>query len=307
MSDNRNRGRRVEQLVNDIENLQQAIKEAVADARKHDNKSIEFLNKVARERGFQTLDEYIADSISKLTPEDKERYRKMKEELERKDEGVDISLKVGAGMTGVGIISVSLSLFFQRQLVFVAFRAIAVGLLKLITGQATAGLAILRGARNIFKSVVNGQATVGKAATAFKALKTLGKFLSILGIIIETATLVFDLVDGAKQRAQLQQATKELCVARFQVKKTQQYTRATLDTLQKLVADGTITQAKANELVKKKIDEWIPNLKKSIDSIKDKEIYDGLKKFDTDRQAWTNEDPSYDYIQAEIKKINDKS
>ncbi|PFH49013.1 hypothetical protein AMATHDRAFT_5265 [Amanita thiersii Skay4041] len=215
--------------------------------------------------------------------------------------------------------TISISLLFQRQLVFVAFRAIAVGLFKLITGQATAGLAILRGARNVFKSVVHGQVNVGKAATAFKVLKTLGKFLSVLGIIIDTATLVFDLVDGAKQRAQLQEATKELCVARFQVKKTQQYTRvmlffasdakATLDyreTLQQLVRERVITQQHADTQVKRKIDEWIPKLKTSIDSVKDQEIYNDLRTFDNSRQAWTNEDPSQTYIQEKIGEINNR-
>ncbi|PFH45683.1 hypothetical protein AMATHDRAFT_8813 [Amanita thiersii Skay4041] len=320
--DNTNRGNRVDQLASDIEHLQSQVQQDVDQAKQHDEKAIEFLNKIIKARGFKTLDELVAEAEKKLSKEDRDKYRQMKNDVQNLDDNVKLALNVGSGIMGLGAIAglsaAALGLLSGRQLVMVGFRMIAIGLLKLISGQVDTGLKILKAAGGIFSKLLKGEAVVGKAATAFRVLKVFGKVLAILGIIIDVGTLIWDVIEESKQRDQLRNATKELCVARVQVKMTQNYARATLffssdaratldyaNELQELVRDGDMTQERANKKVDDKINKWIPKLKESIDAITDKSTYDDLKKFDSDRTSWTNEDPDYNYIIDKLKNIKD--
>ncbi|PFH45684.1 hypothetical protein AMATHDRAFT_71236 [Amanita thiersii Skay4041] len=322
--DNTNRGNRVDQLASDIEHLQSQVKQDVEDAKKHDEKAIAFLNTVLKARGFKTLDDLIAEAEKKLSQEDRDKYRQMKNDVQQLDDNVKLALNVGSGIMGLGAVAglsaAAIGLLCNRQLVMVGFRMIAVGLVKLIAGETELGLKILKTAASAFSKFLKGEALVGKAATAFRVLKVLGKVLAILGILIDVGTLIWDVVEESKQRDQLRDATKELCVARLQVKMTQNYARATLffssdaratldyaNDLQELVKEGDITQKRADEKVDDKINKWIPKLKESIDAITDKSTYDDLKKFDSDRTSWTNEDPDYNYIIDKLKNIKDSN
>ncbi|PFH45018.1 hypothetical protein AMATHDRAFT_10195 [Amanita thiersii Skay4041] len=322
--DNENRGNRVEQLASDIEHFQEQVKQDVEDGKNHDERAIEYLNKLAKERGFKSLDDLIAEAESKLSQEDRDKYREMKNKVQELDDNVKLALTVGSGVMGIGAISglsaEALGLLCNRQLVMVGFRMIAIGLLKLVAGETEVGLKLLSVAADAFSKILKGESLVGKAATAFKVLKVLGRVLAVLGVIIDVVTFVIDFVEESKQRDTLREATKELCVARVQVQMTKDYSRATLffsadaratldyaDTLQGLVDDGTITQEKADEKLAEKIDEWIPKLKEAIEGVTEQSAYDSLKTFDDSRTSWTNEDPDYDYILEKIKNIQDES
>ncbi|PFH45677.1 hypothetical protein AMATHDRAFT_8807 [Amanita thiersii Skay4041] len=320
--DNINRGNRVDQLASDIEHLQSQIKQDVEDAKKHDEQAIEYLNKIIKARGFKTLDELVAEAEKRLSQEDRDKYREMKNDVQHLDDNVKLALNVGSGVMGLGAIcglsAAAIGLLSSRQLVMIGFRMIAIGLLKLITGELETGLKILKAAGRVFSKLLKGEALVGKAATAFRVFKVLGKVLAILGILVDVGTLVWDVIEESKQRDQLRDATKELCVARVQVKMTQAYARATLffsadarstldhaNDLQELVKEGDMTQARADKKLEEKINEWIPKLKKNIDAITDQSTYDDLRKFDSERTSWTDEDPGYDYIIDKLKNIQD--
>ncbi|PFH45682.1 hypothetical protein AMATHDRAFT_71233 [Amanita thiersii Skay4041] len=314
---------RVDQLASDIEHLQSQIEQDIEQARNYDERAIAYLDKILKARGFKTLDDLIAEAESKLRKEDRDKYCHMKNIVQHLDDDIKLALNVGSGLMGLGAISglsaAALGLLCCRQLVMVGFRMIAIGLIRLISGQAETGSEILKAAASIFSEVLKGDALVGKAATAFKVLKVFGKVLAILGILIDAETLIWD-VEETKQRDQLQKATKELCVSRLQIKMTQKYARvtmffssdakATLDytnELQELVDSGVMTQAKVNQKVDDKINKWIPKLKQSIDAVTEKSTYDDLKKFDTNRNSWTNEDPDYDCIIDKLKSIKDSN
>ncbi|PFH45769.1 hypothetical protein AMATHDRAFT_71107 [Amanita thiersii Skay4041] len=231
-----------------------------------------------------------------------------------------MALNVGSGIMGLGAISglsaQALSLLCNRQLVMVGFRVIAIGVVKLIGGEIDAGLKLLKAAAGVFSKILKGESLVGKAATAFKVLKVVGKVLAVLGVVIDVVTFAIDLIEESKQRDNLREATKELCVARVQMQMTQDYARTTLffsadaratldyaDTLQELVDDGTITQDAADKKVNDKIDQWIPKLGEGIDGITEKSAYDSLTTFDNSRTSWTNEDPDYNFILNKLQSI----
>ncbi|PFH45678.1 hypothetical protein AMATHDRAFT_71232 [Amanita thiersii Skay4041] len=320
--DNINRGNRVDQLAGDIEHFQLQIKQDVEQAKQHDEQAIEYLNKIIKARGFKTLDELVAEAEKKLSPADRDKFRQMKNDVQHLDDNIKLALNVGSGLLGLGAIcgltSAVLGLLSGRQLVMVGFRMIAIGLLKLITGEVETGLKMLEIVKDLFSELLKGEALVGKAATAFRVLKVVGKVLAVLGVIVDVAVLIWDVVEESKQRDQLRDATKELCVSRLQVRMTQNYARATLffssdaratfdyaNELQELVTDGDITQARANQRVNDWINRWIPKLKQSIDVITDQSTYEDLVDFDNGRTSWTNEDPKYDYIIDKLKNIKD--
>ncbi|PFH45936.1 hypothetical protein AMATHDRAFT_8459 [Amanita thiersii Skay4041] len=318
--DNINRGNRVDQLASDIEHFQLQVKQDVDDAKAHDQKAIEFLNKIIKIHGFRTLEELIAEAESKLSPEDRDKYRQMKNDVAILDANISLALTVGAGITGlgaaIGLTGQALSFLWNRQLVMVGFRVIAVGLVKLVSGQVDLGLKLLKAAAGIFSNTLEGQSLVGKAATALKVFKVLGKVLAVLGVVIDVLTFVIDFIEASKQRDTLRQATHELCVDRVQVQMIQDYTRATLFfsadaratldfalTLQGLVDDGYISQDIVDAKVNEKIAEWIPKLGQTINSITERSAYDSLAAFDKSRSSWTNEDPNFHYIYDKLKNI----
>ncbi|PFH46611.1 hypothetical protein AMATHDRAFT_7591 [Amanita thiersii Skay4041] len=202
-------------------------------------------------------------------------------------------------------------------MVMVGFRMIAVGLVTLITGEAGLGLKILKTAASVFSKLFKGEALVRKAATAFRVSKVMVRVLAVLGTVTDHEVPSWDIIEESKQCEQLGDAIKELCVARLQVKMTQNYSRTTLffsadaratldyaNDLQDLVEEKDITQKKADEKVDDRINKWIPRLKESIDAITDESTYDDLKKLDSEHGiSCTDEDSDYNYIIDKLKNL----
>ncbi|PFH45681.1 hypothetical protein AMATHDRAFT_8811 [Amanita thiersii Skay4041] len=84
--DDVSRGNRVEQLASDIQHLQSKVKQKVEDAKEHDKKAIEYLNKIIKPRGFKTLDELVVEVEKKLSKEDKDNYLQMKNNVQHLDD-----------------------------------------------------------------------------------------------------------------------------------------------------------------------------------------------------------------------------
>ncbi|PFH45680.1 hypothetical protein AMATHDRAFT_8810 [Amanita thiersii Skay4041] len=81
----------------------------------------------------------------------------------------------------------------------VGFRMIAIGLVKLISGQIEIGLKPLTAASAGLTKILKGENLVGKSATAFTVAKVLGMTLTILGVIVDIRTVVWDVVEESKQ------------------------------------------------------------------------------------------------------------
>ncbi|KAF8650922.1 hypothetical protein AX16_005020 [Volvariella volvacea WC 439] len=307
--DNRNRADRVNQLAADIAQIQTQVKEAVEDAHKQDEYAVQLLDVFAKQRGFKTLDELVKDAEAQLSPEDKQKYNDMKKELQNKDDRIDLAIKSTLGYIGTGL---AISALFQRSLLRVSLHAIGLGLVKIFTGQFGVGVDVLRAASRILGSVLKGEYLAGSVATAFKVFKVAGQILSVLGIALDAIVLIYEIVDGAKQREELRKAIKELCLRRLTTKKIQQYTRVTLqfatdvsaaisytNSIQELVLDGTIPQSTVDKKVRDKLAALGPKIEKAVNEVDDASVYAMLQQLDSSRFSWTNEDPSF----AEIMRM----
>ncbi|KAF8650921.1 hypothetical protein AX16_005020 [Volvariella volvacea WC 439] len=314
--DNRNRADRVNQLAADIAQIQTQVKEAVEDAHKQDEYAVQLLDVFAKQRGFKTLDELVKDAEAQLSPEDKQKYNDMKKELQNKDDRIDLAIKSTLGYIGtglkVGLTGLAISALFQRSLLRVSLHAIGLGLVKIFTGQFGVGVDVLRAASRILGSVLKGEYLAGSVATAFKVFKVAGQILSVLGIALDAIVLIYEIVDGAKQREELRKAIKELCLRRLTTKKIQQYTRVTLqfatdvsaaisytNSIQELVLDGTIPQSTVDKKVRDKLAALGPKIEKAVNEVDDASVYAMLQQLDSSRFSWTNEDPSF----AEIMRM----
>ncbi|KAF8889194.1 hypothetical protein CPB84DRAFT_1849457 [Gymnopilus junonius] len=259
-----------------------------------------------------------------LSPEDRQKYLDLKKEFENKDLGVDISLKIGVGLAGLGFLSgrsaTVVSLLFNRNLITVSLRAIGVGLVRMLRSSINDGIALIRGGMNILRATLKGQALAGKVARVARGLRVAGKVLTYLGFAFDLITLIYDAVTGEEQREEFREAIKELCVRRFTVKEIQQYTHITLsfesdakaiidlaDSLQDLVDDGTIDQAVADAKVAKKMNDLEPKLSSAIDAVDDESVWKILSLQDAESKiTWTDEDPNLSEILHIIDEEIDK-
>ncbi|KAF8881849.1 hypothetical protein CPB84DRAFT_1827986 [Gymnopilus junonius] len=318
--DNVNRANRVNQLASDIAQLQSQIKEAVEDARTQDERALEILDRLSKKLGFETLDEFLQGAQDMLTPEDRAKYLELKREFENQDLSVDISLKVGTGIAVIGFLSgrtaTAISVLFSRSLIVVSFRAIGIGLVKILSASVSEGVGLIRSGMNILRATLKGKALAGKVARVARGLRVAGKVLLYLGFAFDLITIIYDAIGGDRQRDEFRAATKELCVRRFTVKEIQQYSRIALsfesdakaiidlaDSLQELVDEGLIDQAAANKKVAEKMEDLEPKLSSAIDAVDDTTIWEMLAIQDAESQiAWTDEDPNL----SEILRIIDE-
>ncbi|PFH49019.1 hypothetical protein AMATHDRAFT_41834 [Amanita thiersii Skay4041] len=338
--DNKNRANRTDQLKDDIIALQSQIEQNLSDVEGHDKASLKFIEGIARKEGFKTVEEYLADAENNLTEEDKKTYEEMRKHFEKKDDRLDLAIKSDLGLIKKGvrvgikgrdpflmikyhslltrIIATSLSALLKGSLLRVTLQAIGVGLLRVISGQVKEGTSLLRAAGNILTSAYKGKLVTGRVATALKVLKVAGKVLKILGLVLDGITFIYEVVDGAKQRSEFQEAIKELCARRLTTKKIQEYAHISLSyssdvqamfsydkSLQDEVDSGTFAQAKANEKVAKKLNELDPKISGEMNKIDDESVYKELKEQDMKRKAWTNEDPSLAEIQKMIEGMKE--
>ncbi|KAF8656313.1 hypothetical protein AX16_002615 [Volvariella volvacea WC 439] len=325
LPDNQNRANRVNQLASDIAQLQTQIKETVEDAKLQGSGAVSILDKIAKSRGYGTLEEYIAWAESQLSAEDKERYQSVKKELDNQDEALDLGVKVAIGIAGIGFVTglsaTTIGLIFQRGLITVTLQAAAVGLVRIITGNVSEGVGLMQAAGRILNSVLKGEALADKVATVLKVLKVAGEVLSALGIAFDAIALIYEAIGGAKQGDDFVQAIKDLCVRRFTTKKIQRYALITLQndsdaaaiadyyvTVQELVDAGDMPQQRANEKVQAKLNDLAPKITGAIDAIDDQSVWNALDEQDKSSNiAWRNEDPSLEEMLAIIDSKLDKS
>lgn len=114
---NANRANRVVQLAADIGRFQLQVKETTQDILKDDKDTLAMLDRIAKESGHSTLEEYIDAAMKQLPEEDRKAYEKVKDELDKQDSDIDIARKVGGGLMalgfGCGVALVSVRLLFK--------------------------------------------------------------------------------------------------------------------------------------------------------------------------------------------------
>jgi len=175
---------------------------------------------------------------------------------------------------------------------------------------------------------------VGRAFTMVKRLNLVSpNFLRIMNVISKTAKviawigvaldallLILSLIVGAQQKAELQEAIKDLFARRLQMKYFQlqafvasTFTDATVEYLQTPqnireileplgLPEETILQAIENSYAQQgeKIATRVSELQKEYNM---ESTFILLRNMDANRSSWTNEDPSYDEAMARIEAL----
>jgi len=89
----------------------------------------------------------------------------MEKELDEHDEAIDLSMKVAVGIAGTGFMSgstaVTVSVFFQANLIKVSLLAISVGFVKVLSGKFDAGIRIIRTVGKLLQTTIKGEALGG--------------------------------------------------------------------------------------------------------------------------------------------------
>ncbi|PFH46937.1 hypothetical protein AMATHDRAFT_7228 [Amanita thiersii Skay4041] len=296
--DNNNRADRVNQLVNDIVYIQEEVRQAIEAEAEHDKQSLAMLESMAKKQNFETLDEYIADVEKQLSPEDRKQYQDMKAKLTSKDGRIDLALKTGSiEYPLLTRIAMAVATLFQGSLLKVSLQAIGVGLLKVLVGQFTEGLSLLSAAGNIISTAFKGKFLSGKVLTAFKVLRAAGVVLSLFGLALNASILIYEAVDGAKQRTELQKQSNQGALSfSGDMRAILDHTRS----LQELVDEGVISQKVVDGKVQEKMVKLEPRIKEALNKIDDESTYKLLEEQDKSRKSWTTEDPSFTEIEKMI-------
>ena len=79
------------------------MKEDVEDARKQDERAFKILNKISKRAGHGSLDDYVKEALKKLSDGDRKKFEKMKGELQGKDDGIDLAIKIIGGVVALSL------------------------------------------------------------------------------------------------------------------------------------------------------------------------------------------------------------
>ncbi|KAG8729182.1 hypothetical protein FRC12_021205 [Ceratobasidium sp. 428] len=292
--DNVNRANRVQRLASDIIHDQTRLKEDVENARAEDERSIKVLNEIATNAGYKTLDEYIADAESKLTPEEKAAIDKMKTDMEKLDEDMAISHKVFRGLIALGLLTKGVRIFAtalqETQSILFGLQAVVRAIWHAILGSVETAAKLLTFGRVVLNLTGKTAGITANATRGMKLMKIGGNVLVGVGVIVDAALLIAEAIQGAQQRADLQKDIKELCAKRFVVRQIQQTGRVILNFK---------SDAKSIINMKKKYDEWVAKGRMTIEEVAE-EMQPEMDKASNDMKAQINKNTT-DVIWKSLK------
>jgi hypothetical protein len=317
--DNVPRANRVRQLAQDIAQIQSQLKADVEDARASDKAAIEMLNTIARNAGYNTLDEYIDTAAKQLSPEDRAAFDKMKTDLEKLDEDMNIAHKVFRGLIAVGLLTHGVRIFAigfkETQSILFGLQAVLRSIYHAALGAVETAVKIASWGRVTLNLVSKGGGLATEAVESMRILRIGGNVLVAVGVLVDAALLIAEAIQGAQQRADLQDAITELCARRFIVKQMQQDSRAILnfksdakslvkmkDKYDEWIKKGRMTVEEVAEEMKPDMDKVEADLKVAIGKVTSRRVWNLLDSQDNDSQiAWKNEDPDLPKILQWIK------
>ncbi|KAF7954060.1 uncharacterized protein EAE97_001458 [Botrytis byssoidea] len=190
---------------------------------------------------------------------------------------------------------------------------------KLFTEAAESGIAIEKGVGGAAEVAAEGSEAAAEGAQVvgrgMRYFKIAGNTLSVAAALVTVGVLIFDAVEGAKQKAELEKKTLEYLAKRFSIKQgamrlDQAFTNfldmtkliVKEDAYNDLVADGTITEEKKEEKMKALVQVMVSSYKESFTIIEDQTILDQLKSIDTTMNSWTDEDKGLEEIKQWLRK-----
>jgi len=312
--DNQNRYNRVEGLANDISSVQQEVRDSIKRVDATNTRIIPTMNNIMKTNNMKTIDDMKNEVMKSLTPEQKQKYEKAIADMKGNDQNVDkildASLLVAflAGTTGL-LVKPIVTLLDTGALA-AGVNLVGRGLMTMIAGDVAVGARMMRAGIRTGRALATGVELTEQASRFVRFFRAAAKVLTVVSVLLDGAVLIYQAIEGAKQRAALQQGIKELVSRRLNCKELEQQIFAaeayqgnvqgylmTYDTLKKQGLPKESIDQVTNALTAGIID----NLKQDMDKITDQTVWDQLKTQDSDKNAWTNEDPSLADALAWIK------
>ena len=73
--------------------------------KKKDERTLEELDKILKEAGYKTREEYIEAALKRLTPEQRAEYQKMRDTLDKTDDALEIGWSTSGALMGIAAFS----------------------------------------------------------------------------------------------------------------------------------------------------------------------------------------------------------
>lgn len=205
--DNAKRADRVQQLATNIGSIQSEVNgslDRVDTASDHQTAEV---NEILKMENFASIDDLIKALSALLTPEQLAAYNEQVQHIKDQDETtskiLDSSLLVSfiAGAIGLGAAPVARvlgtgALAAGADLFSRGFRAMLAG--------DEAGVAMMAGAFRTFRALSVGGEVSETAARVTRFVRTASAVLTVLGVVLDGIIIIYEAVEGAQQKTELQ-------------------------------------------------------------------------------------------------------
>jgi len=299
--DNANRYNRVTGLANDIGSIQQEVLDAIA---REDAKNVQInvtLNQLLAKNNLKTIDEMKEKVMQSLTPEQRQAFEDLVNKMKNHDSQVD---KILDASFMIGFISGLSALLVPRIYTLLntgalscGINLVARGFARMLRGAFAEGVELMRAGIRAGR-VLAGNAALGADASRFiRFFRAAAKVLSIVSIVLDAVVLIYQAIEGAKQRDALREGILEL-FSRRQNCKTLEGQIFNAESYQGevqgyLIVADTLAPGPARDQALAAIsDNIITHVKEGLAVITDQWVWDKLHEQDKNGNAWTDEDPS---------------
>ncbi|KAK6351254.1 hypothetical protein TWF718_004424 [Orbilia javanica] len=233
--DNQNRSDRVNQLINQTSTIQSDMSEIETGMMSEAANALPYLDQIATEAGYPSVEEYVEASQRVLSPAEKLNYASICSHLISLDpkfvDGVYISGGVGSigVLLNIGVPKI-VNIICKFSTFIHGMKGVLRGLIMIFRGAVEDGMATVKTFATLLRAnyrralVVGDEVGTDIGTTLARNLRWLGragKVLQWAGVMAEVALLIFGGVEGEKEKRQLEAAITETFATRFSVKKIQ--------------------------------------------------------------------------------------
>ncbi|KAI0558394.1 hypothetical protein FGB62_213g06 [Gracilaria domingensis] len=319
-AENRDRAKRVQELLDDVSGMQNAIRDKTNQLDEADARILPLLNDLMRKHGLRTVSELVDRVVGELPPELEKALRELLADLSKTSANLEKAFGAITSITlasAVGGVSAKAIQLVKSNAVFVSTRLT----MKAFTVALRGGANALEEAGELFKAASKASSTLSTSfetttslGKALKFVKTAGKVLTVLGIVADVALTVIAAVEGAKQRDELQDQIKENFERRVSVALLTALASAAVAMNGNLESILLLESFKgkdpdAENGLQQAIDLLTEPIASSIEEVWDLISYEKVSEtwsnLDQSRSSWTDEDPSLKEVIAMMEAEED--
>jgi len=299
--DNQNRGRRVEQLANDIGFVQNNITRYYNDMDNRDVRMRPLLDRIMREHGLTSFTELRDRIYALLTTEQRQELedllaanRESNNALENAFSGIMLFTLISGGLQTVGRGVV----FYRGMALTMNSRTLITAFTYAIRGNYALAARMLGPITRTLATSMNTWTRAGNLGAFVRIATKVTTVIAVVGVVFSAILVIIAAIQGAQQRTALQQKIRELFAYRVQAFFYEEQARPA--TQQQVAVENYFRDYDDPTLTQEERDFWLP---RQADRIADNIIaaqevvtFEHVMRESTgpDRTrptSWTNEDP----------------